>query len=180
MRRPASAFAIVACVLGLSAVGCTHQARSSNTVVLDPDLDDDLGDTGIESGDIRGAADEIARALGKSLKKAPASSRARVAVMPVENFSRFRIDPGLLQNHLTHDLKQQSRNRFDIVAVKGTPRAAQAVLRTEVRGLHKDRGDAWSDYVEYHFTLEDADNGDLLWSGLYETKRLSDVAVVYR
>jgi hypothetical protein len=157
--------------------GCSHQGSQGATVALDPDKDDGLGGTGIESGDVRAAADQIARALRKDLRQP-----SRVAVLPVQNHTRFRIDPSLVHDHLVHDLTQQSRGRFGIVQVRGSspPTTAQAVLRTELRSLTKDNGAATSDYVTYFFALEDPSDGTVLWTGMYETKRLSSVNVVYR
>jgi hypothetical protein len=168
--------------------GCTTRAAQGRTVALDPDVDDDLGGTGIESGDVRGAADRIARALAAELKHGRDASggdkagRARVAVVPVVNRTRFRIDPALVQNHLVHDLQTHGRGRFALVAVRDgdAQRNANAVLRTELRSLTKDNGQTTSDYVEYWFSLEDPDDGTVLWSGLYETKRASDVDVHYQ
>ncbi len=187
--------AIVASLLcfGLAAAqGCTLRTAQRATVALDADVDDGLGGTGIESGDVRGAADQIARALAHDLKSNSSSSGrgARVAVMPVVNRTRFRIDPALVQNHLVHDLMQQSRKRFTLVAVRQADGAvrggasssptANAVLKTELRSLTKDNGEVTSDYVEYWFALEDAVDGTILWSGLYETKRASAIDVVYQ
>ncbi|MDP2340679.1 MAG: hypothetical protein Q8O67_06965 [Deltaproteobacteria bacterium] len=186
------AVVVAALTLSLSS-SCTLRSAQKATVALDADVDDGLGGTGIESGDVRGAADQIARALAHDLKsdlKASSSSsssaRVRVAVLPVQNRTRFRIDPALVQNHLVHDLMQQSRRRFQLVAVRDHARAtattttATAVLRTELRGLTKDDGATTSDYVEYWFALEDAVDGTLLWSGMYETKRASSVDVIYQ
>lgn len=169
-------------VLAFSSACSGPRAAQGRTVALDPDVDDDLGGTGIESGDVRGAADRIARALAADLKRSATTSRARVAVAPVVNRTRFRIDPALVQNHLVHDLQQHSRGRFALVAVRDaeTPRTATAVLRTELRSLTKDNGEATSDYVEYFFALEDPADGTVLWSGLYETKRASSVDVIYQ
>ncbi len=170
----------VASALVLATACSSASAARGRTVALDPDVDDDLGGTGIESGDVRGAADRIARALAADLKRH--KQRARVAVVPVVNHTRFRIDPALVQNHLLHDLQQHSRGRFALVAVRSAdePRSATAVLRTELRSLTKDNGEATSDYVEYFFALEDPADGTVLWSGLYETKRLSAVDVLYQ
>ena len=183
LRPLFSAVVVVASVVALVGSGCTTRAAQGRTVALDPDVDDDLGGTGIESGDVRGAADRIARALAAELKKdAGKDGRARVAVVPVVNRTRFRIDPALVQNHLVHDLQTHGRGRYSLVAVRdGDPsRNANAVLRTELRSLTKDNGQTTSDYVEYWFSLEDPDDGTVLWSGLYETKRLSSVDVLYQ
>ena len=183
MKRVPAGVVVAALALS-SSFACTLRSGQGRTVALDADIDDGLGGTGIESGDVRGAADQIARALAHELK-ATTTTKARVAVLPVQNRTRFRIDPALVQNHLVHDLMQQSRRRFQLVAVRDTAATtttttATAVLKTELRSLTKDDGAVTSDYVEYWFALEDAVDGTLLWSGMYETKRASAVDVIYQ
>jgi hypothetical protein len=132
LAAPRMALGVVVLSSLLGVTGCSHQGSQGATVALDPDKDDGLGGTGIESGDVRAAADQIARALRKDLRQP-----SRVAVLPVQNHTRFRIDPSLVHDHLVHDLTQQSRGRFGIVQVRGSspPATAQAVLRTELRSL---------------------------------------------
>ena len=160
-----------------SSLACTHRSAQGATVALDPDVDDGLGGTGIESGDVRAAADQIARAVLRDAAGAP-----RVAIMPVNNHTRYRIDAGLMQDQLVHDLSRHSRGRFGLVQAKaGKPiNAASAILRTDLRSLTKTRGEVTSEYISYLFVLEDHSDGSVLWTGMYETKRLSDVDVVYR
>jgi hypothetical protein len=175
----ARSFAAAAAGIALTITACAPRAGQGKTVALDADVDDGLGGTGIESGDVRAAADRIARALSKDHGKAGA---ARVAVLPVANHTRFRIDAGLVHDHLVHDLARHGRGRFGVVQQRSPamPTTASAVLRTELRSLTKETGRETSDYVQYFFVLEDPRDGAVLWSGMYETKRLSDVAVVYR
>jgi hypothetical protein len=178
--RSPSAWPAVVLAIAVAGPACTNRAAQGNTIALDPDLDDDLGGTGIESGDVRGAADRIARALAADLRRS--DGRARVAVAPVVNRTRFRIDPALVQNHLVHDLQRHGRGRYALVSLRdGDPqRSATAILHTELRSLTKDNGQTTSDYVEYWFRLEDPTDGTVLWSGLYETKRASAIDVVYQ
>ena len=174
--RRAGLSLLLSVVAAASLSACSHQTSQGATVALDPDQDDGLGGTGIESGDVRAAADQIARALLKDNRP------TRVAIMPVQNHTRFRIDPSLVHDHLTHDLSRHSRGRFGVVQVKSgqKPAVAQAVLRTDLRSLTKENGITTSDYVTYFFALEDPTDGSVLWTGMYETKRRSDVDVVYR
>ncbi|MCC7108371.1 MAG: hypothetical protein IT382_03730 [Deltaproteobacteria bacterium] len=162
------------------ALGCTPLVTDQGpTVQLDPDVDDRLGGTGVESGDVRGASEQISRALAGMRHE---RERPRIAVAPVQNLSRFRIDPGLLKNRLTHDLVQRARGRFELIPLDDdTPSAhADYVLRTELRSLTKDNGVSTSDYLQYAFLLERPTDGAVLWSGMYETKRKSDVDVIYQ
>jgi hypothetical protein len=176
IRLHRAALSLMAAVVVTASAGCSHRTSQGATVALDPDQDDGLGGTGIESGDVRAAADQIARALLKDNRP------TKVAILPVENHTRFRIDAALVHDHLTHDLSRHSRGRFGVVQVKRgqQPTTAQAVLRTDLRSLTKERGDTTSDYVTYFFALEDPNDGSVLWTGMYETTRRSDVDVVYR
>lgn len=184
-----TALVVVGAVLVASSACTGLKTSQGATVALDADVDDGLGGTGIESGDVRACADDIARALAYDLRASgqtgqtgQASQRARVAVLPVVNRTRFRIDPALVQNELIHDLSTQSKKRFALVAVRSAtqPHAtANAVLKTELRSLTKDNGAVTSDFVQYAFTLETHD-GEVLWSGMYETKRASSVDVIYQ
>ena len=177
-----TALVVVGAALAASTACSGLKTSQGATVALDADTDDGLGGTGIESGDVRAAADDIARALAHDLKSSSSvSTRARVAVLPVVNRTRFRIDPALVQNELIHDLSTQSKRRFSLVAVRGanTSATANAVLKTELRSLTKDNGAVTSDFVQYAFTLETHD-GEVLWSGMYQTKRASSVDVIYQ
>lgn len=166
---------------GLVAVpsACALSTAQGATLQLDPDVDDGLGGTGIESGDIRGASEQIARAL-VSLRHE--RGQPRVALLPVVNLTRFRVDPGLLKNRLTHDLVSRARGRFEVIPIDGDTSVARAdyVLKTELRSLGKDNGATNSDYVQYAFSLERPTDGALVWTGMYETKRKSDVDVIYQ
>ena len=152
--------------------GCALASAQGPTVQLDPDVDDELGGTGVESGDIRGAAEQIARGIGGVRK-----TGARIVVMPVRNLSRFRVDPALLQNRLVQDLVDRSHGRFDVVGGDG---AGDLQLFTELRSLTKDNGPTTSDYVQYAFTLRRPGDATIVWSGMFETKRKSDVDVIYQ
>jgi hypothetical protein len=178
----ALAAALVLLAMGSACTLATSQARTA-TAQLDPDVDDGLGGTGIESGDIRGASEQIARGILAVRHATP--SQPRVALLPVVNLTRFRVDPGLLKNRLTHDLVARARGRWELIPLddaKGSTAIARVdyVLKTELRSLTKDNGPTTSDYVQYAFTLERPTDGAVLWSGIYETKRKSDVDVIYQ
>src|SRR5262245_27054387 len=108
MHRAVPFIACAALVLSTTSA-CKLSTAQGPTVQLDPDVDDELGGTGVESGDIRGASDQIARAL------ATAKATGRIVVMPVQNMSRFRVDPMLLQNKLVDDLVHRAHGKYEIV-----------------------------------------------------------------
>jgi hypothetical protein len=166
------------------AMGCAPLVTShGRTAHIDPDVDDNLGGTGIESGDIRGASERVARRIVGIEHDEDTPKRPRIAMLPVANLTRFRIDPGLLRNRLTHELVNRARGRFTLIPVDGADGArVDYVLKTELRSEMKDsrEADATSDYVQYTFTLERPTDGAVLFSEIYETKRVSSVDVIYQ
>jgi hypothetical protein len=172
-------FSLVVLYLGAGLAACSTATGQGPTVQLDPDVDDRLGGTGIESGDIRGASEQIARAV-VALRHEEA--RPRIALLPVRNLTRFRIDPGLLKNRLAHDLVSRARGRFELIPLDDDTASLRVdyVLKTELRSETKDNLRTKSDYVQYAFTLVRPTDGAVLWSGIYETKRRSDVDVIYQ
>jgi hypothetical protein len=165
-------------LLALSSSSCALASAQGRTAQLDPDRGDNLGGTGPESGDLRGASEQIARAVTALDTPAPPT----IALAAPTNQTRFRMDPLLLRNKLTHDLVSRGRGRFTIVPLDDdTPTAtADLLLKTEIRSLTRDNGDAKSDYIQYAFTLERPTDGAVVWAGMFETKRQSRIDILYQ
>jgi TolB-like protein len=191
--------AVVASVAGATACGTPAQTK---TRILDPDADDNLGGTGTDSGDVRTIAERISRSLiGISWPKA--GEVPQIAVLPLDNQSRFRIDPVLIQNKLVKELVNKSAGRLSFLArdseaavleerakkrgglydAGNTTEAmagADYLLRGEMRSLTKSAGDETSDYIVYSFKLVNAETGAILWMDDYETKKAAETGVVYQ
>lgn len=190
----------VGLVLALCA-GC-FTTTHGKTRVLDPDADDRVGGTGTESGDIRTVAERISREIS-GIQWPETGAAPRIAVLPLENHTRFRVDARLLQNKLVKELVNVSGGRFMFLARdseqevmqererkraglydSGQQAAAMAgadyFLKGEMRGLAKASRESHSDYIVYTFQLIDAETGGILWMGDYETKKAGDVGVVYQ
>lgn len=127
----------------------------------------------------------------------------RIAVIPMTNQTRFRVDPKLLQNKLVKALVKTSQGRVlylardseqAVMAEREKKRAgmydsgkqdaamagANYLLKGEMRGLSKASREGNSDYIVYTFQLIDAESGGILWMGDYETKKAADVDAVYQ
>ena len=176
LRAAALACALVPLVA--ASAGCALATAQHATTQIDPDRSDGLGGTGPESGDLRGASEQIARAV--AALDAPAAPT--IALSAPRNETRFRMDPLLLRNRLTHDLVTRARGRFTVIPLDDDTRAATAdlLLKTEIRSLTRDAGDARSDYIQYAFTLERPTDGAVVWAGIFETKRKSDIDILYQ
>ena len=102
--------------LSISYLGCaTASTKQNATRVLDPDADDGLGGTGTESSDIRTIGERMSREIiGISW---PESAEApRIAVIPIVNQTRFRVDPKLLQNKLLKSLVTHAKGKVTFLA----------------------------------------------------------------
>ena len=189
--------------LSIGYLGCaTASTKQNATRVLDPDADDGLGGTGTESSDIRTIGERMSREIiGISW---PESAEApRIAVIPIVNQTRFRVDPKLLQNKLLKSLVNHAKGKVtflardseeDIMAERQKKRAgmydqgestaamfgADYFLKGEMRSLSKSNSSEVSDYIVYSFQLINAETAAILWMGDYETKKAGETGVVYQ
>ncbi len=182
--------------------GCRISTAQGNTKILDPSVDDNLGGTGTESGDVRIMAERMAREIvGISW---PAQGVVpRISVLPLDNQTRFRIDPKLLQNKLVKELvtfasgrvmflardsemavmNERAKKRAGIYDQGKSSKAmagADYLLKGEMRSLSKASREGVSDYILYSFSLIDAETGGILWMGDYETKKQGSTGVIYQ
>lgn len=191
---------ILLALLSLSA--CKYSTLPNNTKILDNSQDDNLGGTGTDSTDVRSMAERMAREIS-GINWPKVGVTPRVALLPLNNQTRFRIDPQLLQNKLVKDLINFSQGRVSYLARDSeqavmTERAkkragiydqgkstlsmagADYLLKGEMRSLSKASREGVSDYIVYSFQLIDAESGVILWMGDYETKKMSQTGVVYQ
>lgn len=189
--------------LGLSLMACaTASTQQGPTRVLDPDADDGLGGTGTESSDIRTLGERMAREiLGISWPEE--GETPRVAVLPIVNQTRFRVDPKLLQNKLLKALVTHAKGKLTFLARDSEEAILQErakkrsgmydqgedapamfgadyFIKGEMRSLSKSNSGEVSDYIVYSFQLINAETAAILWMGDYETKKAGDTGVVYQ
>jgi PBP1b-binding outer membrane lipoprotein LpoB len=181
---------------------CSTVTSQGKTRVIDVSSDDELGGTGTESGDIRTVAERMSREI-TGINWPRQGEMPRIAVLPIINQTRFRIDPKLLQNKLVKDLVNSARSQVqflardteaDVIGEREKKRAglydsgktsramfgADYLLKGEMRALSKSSRDGVSDYIHYSFQLIDAETAAILWMGDYETKKVGSVGVIYQ
>jgi PBP1b-binding outer membrane lipoprotein LpoB len=90
--------------------GCTKKAK-----YIDPDASSKVEGTGIESRDIRAVTDQMAQELIASGPITKFEGTPRIAVMPVDNRSRFLIDQDIFTTLITDQLIQGSGGSLAIV-----------------------------------------------------------------
>ena len=191
-------------LLSLCALAC-----STPTKRVDPDKDDDIGGTGIDSADVRTMADSMAR----SLLNTPAlfaNGTPRVVIKDVANNTRFQIDRSLLVRKLRTQLQQNaqgkiiflSREDMDSVLAEreakrsgavgvttdpatgepklGTVAGTDFFLTGTISGISKTSGKDASDYITASFRLVNAETTELVWENDYDVKKTGASGIIYR
>ena len=188
---------ILASTLILGA-GCSKKAK-----YIDPDGMSKVEGTGIESRDIRSVVDQMATELLASSPVQKFEGTPRVAVLDVENRSRFLIDADIFTTLITDQLIQGSQGSLAIVnrdlidqimkerdmkrrgevdsesdfkALAGV----ELFLEGEVRSLSASTNKNQTDYVVIRFQLTDAESGIVGWSNSYEIKKQGHWGVMYQ
>ena len=126
----------------------------------------------------------------------------RVAVMPMENRSRFLFDQDIFTSLVTDELvmaingeiavvnrdlldtiiKERDMKRAGDVDSQGfkSLSGVEFFLQGEVRSLSASTDKKQTDYVVVHFALTDAESGVVGWSNRYEMKKQGSWGVLYQ
>lgn len=105
---------IRAILLGaLVGAGCAtpNVNEPSQTAILHPDEEDNLGGTFLESGDIRTIAQQMSSAILSTPEVAGSGEVTRIALAPVRNNTRFLIDQNIFLTRLRIELNRVSQGR---------------------------------------------------------------------
>ena len=182
----------------LGTAGCNKKAK-----YIDPDAEAKVEGTGLESRDVRAVVEEMTKELLASRSIATFKGVPRVAVLPVENRTRFLIDQDIFTTLITDQVIQHSQGDISVVnrdllddilreremkrtgAVdsKSDEKSLAGVeyfLEGELRGLAASTNRAQTDYVVVRFQLTDAESGVITWSNSYEMKKEGKWGVMYQ
>lgn len=188
----------LAFVLAAVASGCQKKAK-----YVDPDAESRVEGTGMEARDIRAVAAQMATELLAAPALANQGSPPRIAVLPVENRSRFLIDAEILTTLITDELISTSAGRLGIVnrdlidaILKEREMKAQGQVSSEgelkalagvdwflegtVESLSASTNKAQTDYVVIRFQLTNAETSIVAWSNRYEMKKEGSWGVMYQ
>ena len=195
MRR---VLVLTVCVALVTMAGCTL----GGTKRVDPDVDDGLGGSGLDSADARTIGDWMARSLvDHTAALVPEGST--VALLEVRNNTRFFIDteilaqkvqtqviktaPGrfsfLARNRIGEILEERKGKRtglFEDAGELGKLLGARYLLAGEIHAISKANRNDRSDYVETFFQLLDAETSRVVWQDSHEFKKVSRAGTVYR
>jgi len=193
-----SKISIVLAAALVLAAGCSKKAK-----YIDPDAPSKVEGTGIESRDIRVVVDEMAGELLASTPIQKFEGTPRLAVMDVENRSRFLIDADIFTTLITDQLIQGAQGKMAVVnrdLIKQIMKerdmkrkgevdsesdfkalaGVEYFLEGEVRSLSASTNKNQTDYVVIRFQLTDAESGIVGWSNSYEMKKQGHWGVMYQ
>ncbi|MCA9491606.1 MAG: hypothetical protein KC621_16855 [Myxococcales bacterium] len=185
-------------LLVLLAGGCHKKAK-----YVDPDAESRVEGTGIEARDVRGAAQQMTSDLLASPVFANQPAPPRIAVLPVENRSRFLIDVDILTTLITDEMVSGAQGRVQVVnrdlvdeimkeremkargqvSDDGQLKALAGVdyfMEGTVETLSASTNRAQTDYVVIRFQLTDAESAVITWSNKYEFKKEGSWGVMYQ
>lgn len=161
----------------LSMFGCASVTKQSNkNLILDASQESAVEGTGTSSADIRSMAERMAREIA-SLNWPKQHDVTRIALMAVDNQTRFALNPHIIQDRLLTDLVEFSAGTN--LRFSENPSGADVRLTTRITALSKGTSEGVSDYLLYSFKLIDKSD-TVLWAKAYETKKQGKVGVMYR
>lgn len=166
-------FGIVLAMVGLQ--GCSSVTKQSKkNMILDASQEAEIEGTGTSSADLRSMAERMAREI--SGLKWPEGT-IRIALLEVDNQTRFPLNPNLIKDRLLTDLVEFSMDtnlRFTT-----SPTDANYFLSVRMTALSKGSSEGVNDYLLYSFKLVDKAE-TVVWMRSYETKKQGKTGVMYR
>jgi hypothetical protein len=193
-----------AAILTLAVVTCGTETRR-----VDPDQDDDVGGTGIDSSDLRTTADQMVRSLLGS-QQLFAKGTPVVVIKTPENRTRFPIDSSIFVTRMRAQLMKSANGRITFIAREDTkevldererkrsgavsvptdatgkadlaaaPLGTQFFLTGTLQSISKQNGKDASDYIQASFRVVDAETTLLIWEDSYDWKKVGGTGVIYR
>jgi len=111
--------------------GCAtpNVQQLSHTQVLQPDEDDDLGGTFLESGDVRTIATKMSAALLSTPEISSHEIPVRIAVSKIKNNTRFIIDKEIFMKRLRIELNRVARGKIRFFSQDVGQKTRSRILR---------------------------------------------------
>ncbi len=187
--------------------GCTSLDNSAGRPVreVDPSRPGIIAGTGPESQDVVAIADQMMRSILGAPAIANAEKPPTVALLKLQNNSRFPINSDIFLRKLRVTLNSKAAGRVSFLArerieaiqrereakregeVTNDPNRSQKAvagadccLTGTVDGLSKASAQGREDYLLYVFTLIDTESSLVVWEDQFETKRAGQEDAVYR
>jgi penicillin-binding protein activator len=207
MKKCLVPFSVATLAILVSGCASTGVKNPSGVPVTEMKADERgfVAGTGIESQDIVGVADKMARAIVSVPEIANAKGMPRVVLLPVKNETRFPINKDIFLQEIMSLLNERSMGKVRFLArdrmadlerereLKLTgqvssstdPNATQFkgadfMLTGKLMGTTTKTSSGTSDYVLYTFELIDPNTSDIIWQGRHNIKKQGLEDAAYR
>jgi PBP1b-binding outer membrane lipoprotein LpoB len=177
-------------------------ACNKKAVYVDPDARSRVEGTGLEARDVRAIVEQMTDEMVSSPLFKQKADVPRVALLPMENRTRFLIDQEIFDAMMTDELIRSSQGRLglvnrdlldEILAERARKRSGAVdtegskalagvdfFLEGTLTSLSASTQRAQTDYVVVQFQLTDAESGIIAWSNRYEMKKEGSWGVLYQ
>jgi hypothetical protein len=200
MRRLPGLLGAFLLVLGSS----TLHSCGTTSERIDPDIDDEIGGGGIESGDVRSVSDKFSRDLLSWGPLFQGGVNPTIYFTQLENTTSAVIDKQIFLEKIETSLVRHSngrlvfldRSRAGMEAIQAERKAKREgavtssgqkallgsdyVLKGTIRGIEKRRRDMRSTYYLITMELTDLESGMKVWKYDYEFKWMGDRSAIYQ
>jgi PBP1b-binding outer membrane lipoprotein LpoB len=206
--RPPSLLCLAAAA-ALFWTGCTSGVKNPSGVpvtVMKPDEQGFVAGTGIESQDLVAVTDKMARSVLNTAEiRNFAGGPPRVALLPVNNETRFAINKDIFLTRVRVQLNSKANGQVRFLAREALAdlekerqmkregsltsttdpnvqefKGANFFLTGKLSGLTTKTKAGTSDYILYSFQLIDARTSDILWEDSVEVKKQGLEDAAYR
>ena len=206
--RPLSLLSLAAAA-ALFGTGCASGVKNPSGVpvtVMKPDEQGFVAGTGIESQDLVAVTDKMARSVLNTAEiKNFAGGPPRVALLPVNNETRFAINKDIFLTRIRVQLNSKANGQVRFLAREALAdlekerqlkregsltsttnpnvqefKGADFFLTGKLSGLTTKAKAGTSDYILYSFQLIDARTSDILWEDSAEVKKQGLEDAAYR
>lgn len=161
----------------LNFTSCTSVTKQSRkNMILDASQESEVEGTGTSSADIRSMAERMSREIA-AISWPKNLTRVRIALVDLDNQTRFPLNPNIIKDRLITDLVDTSRDTN--LQFTENPNGADFLLTARITALSKGSSEGVSDYLLYSFKLVDKVD-TVVWAQTYETKKQGKVGVMYR
>lgn len=164
-------------LMPLSFFNCSYVTKQSKkNTILDASQESAVEGTGTSSADIRSMAERMAREIA-GIDWPKGSGPIRIALLDIDNQTRFPLNPNVIKDRLLTDLVEFSAPGK--VQFTENPNGANYFLSARITALSKGSSEGVSDYLLYSFKLTDKVD-TMVWIKAYETKKQGQVGVMYQ
>lgn len=145
--RQTRVFYLLLCITLVSGCATPPKPEASKTQILDPDQEDNVGGTFLESSDIRTIAQRMTSAILSTPEISSNTEVTRIALASVRNNTRFLVDSEIFLKRLRIELNRVSQGRVRFFMQDNAQEVRRQVLLEQDEAAWETAADEIADYL---------------------------------